>query len=490
MTEYDTFKSGRTRDDGHDSKIFPDKWDESADVVIIGSGFAGLAAAIEAKRAGASVMILEKMKGYGGNSIISDGMVAAAGTPLQEKAGTKDSPDLMYQDMLKAGLGLNYPDLARTVAQKSNATLQWTIDYLGVKYKDTIHQLGGHSVPRSHATHNYSGSAIIKPLIKKIKELGMNVRKQMYLQRILKSPEGRVCGVLVRDGYHFPDLESGIPRYLRAKKTMILATGGFANDIPFRTTQDPRLSNEVDSTNKESTTAEALREALRIGATPVHLSWIQLGPWTSPDEKMYGVGPYFADYIVFPYGALIDPTTGRRFVNELADRKIRADAILKVGQPCIGIADQGGVEQSGYKIDRCLEKGVVKKFNHFKDLTSCYKLPFGPLKKTIDQYNQYVDQKLDKEFAKPILAGAQPLVHPPYYGIRLWPKVHHTMGGVQINTMAQVMDLSHKPIKGLYAAGEVTGGIHGACRLGSCAITDCLVFGRIAGRNAAAEKVG
>lgn len=475
--------------DINNSELFPDKWDESADVVIIGSGFAGLAAAIEAKQAGASVMILEKMKGYGGNSIISDGMVAAAGTPMQEKAGTKDSPDLMYQDMLKAGLGLNYPDLARIVAQRSNAALEWTIDYLGVKYKDTLHHLGGHSVPRSHATYNFSGSAIIKQQIKKIKEMGMNVRRQMYLQRIMKNPQGRVCGVRVRDGYHFPDPESGVPKHIRANKTLILATGGFANDIPFRTTQDPRLSNEVDSTNKESTTAEVLREALRIGATPVHLSLIQLGPWTSPDEKMYGVGPLFADYVVFPFGVLIHPTMGRRFVSELADRKIRADAILKVGQACIGIADQGGVEQSGQKIDRCLEKGVVKKFNHLKDLASCYDLPLGALKETIDQYNQSVDQKLDKEFAKPILAGALPLIRPPYYAIRLWPKVHHTMGGVQINTKAQVMDLSHKPIKGLYAAGEVTGGIHGACRLGSCAIADCLVFGRIAGRNAANEKV-
>ncbi len=488
MTENDISMNARIRGDGHDSKIFADKWDESVDVVIIGSGFAGLAAAIEAKQAGASVIILEKMKGYGGNSIISDGLVAAAGTPVQEKAGTKDSPDLMYQDMLKAGRELNYPELARTVAQRSNAALKWSIDYLGVKYKDTIHQLGGHSVPRSHATQNYSGSAIIKQMIKKIKELGMNIRKQMYLQRILKNPEGRVCGVLVRDGYQFPDPESGVPKYIRAKKALILATGGFANDIPFRTTQDPRLSNEVDSTNKESTTAEALREALRIGATPVHLSWIQLGPWTSPDEKMYGVGPYFADYIVFPFGVLIDPTTGRRFVNELADRKTRADAILTVGQPCIGIADEIGVGQSEYKIGRCLEKGVVKKFNRLKDLASYYDLPFGPLRTTIDQYNRYMDQKLDKEFAKPILVGAHPLVHPPYYGIRLWPKVHHTMGGVQINTQAQVIGLNRWPIKGFYAAGEVTGGIHGACRLGSCAITDCLVFGRIAGSNAALHQ--
>jgi len=178
---------GNKRDD---LSVISNKWNETADVVIIGSGFAGLTAAIEAKNAGASVTILEKMKGYGGNSIISDGMVAAAGTSFQKKERVQDSADLMCKDMVTAGLGLNHPDLARTVAENSNTIIQWTIDYLGVKYKDKPHHLGGHSVPRSHATHNYSGSAIIRPLIKKIKNLGMEVRGQMCLERIIRHRQG------------------------------------------------------------------------------------------------------------------------------------------------------------------------------------------------------------------------------------------------------------------------------------------------------------
>jgi succinate dehydrogenase/fumarate reductase flavoprotein subunit len=107
---------------------------------------------------------------------------------------------------------------------------------------------------------------------------------------------------------------------------------------------------------------------------------------------------------------------------------------------------------------------------------------------TVEKFNNYIENKLDEEFDKPILPEASPIAFPPYYGIRLWPKVHHTMGGVQINVRGQVINVHHKPINGLYAAGEVVGGIHGACRLGSCAITDCLVFGRISGRNAADEN--
>jgi len=182
---------------------------------------------------------------------------------------------------------------------------------------------------------------------------------------------------------------------------------------------------------------------------------------------------------------VIDPTTGKRFINELGDRKTVADAILNAGQPCIGIADSKGVEYSGWSIDRCLRKNVVRQFDQLEELASAYDIPLDPLKATVERYNQYVQRESDEEFGKPILPGASPLAHPPYYGIRLWPKVHYTMGGLQINAKAQVIGLNQQPIEGLYAAGEVTGGVHGACRLGSCAIIDCLVFGRIAGRNAA-----
>lgn len=481
--------NGSEADDRNVPERLAQDWDETVDVLVVGSGFAGLAAAIEARRAGASVTILEKMNGCGGNSIISDGGIAAAGTLMQEKHGIADSAELMYEDMIKAGLGLNHPDLTRQVAERSNEVFQWSIEYLGVEYMDRVDQSGGHSVPRCYTPLTISGSAIIKRQLAKVRELGMDVRMQTYLQTILRDAGGRVCGVLVRDGYRYPNASSGAPRYIKAEKAVVLATGGFGWDVAFRTVQDPRLTEEIDSTNKRSATAEALREALRIGATPVHLSWIQLGPWTSPDERGYGVGPGFADCIAFLYGIVIDPSTGKRFVNELADRKTVADAILKVGQPCIGIADAKGVEQSGWHIDRCLKKGVVKQFDRLEKLASAYGLSFNALEAAVAKYNLFVEKELDEEFGKPILPNASPLTHPPFYGIRLWPKVHHTMGGVQINSSAEVIDLTQQPIKGLYAAGEVTGGVHGACRLGSCAITDCLVFGRIAGKNAAAEKL-
>ena len=438
-------------------KVNIQKWDEEADIIVIGSGFAGLAAAIEAKTAGSSVMVLEKMKGYGGNSTISDGVMAAAGTSMQADIGIEDSAQLMYADMLQAGLGLNHPELVRTLTEKSNNVLQWTIEYLGVKYLNRVDQFGGHSVARCYTTHNRSGSAIIKQLLSRLKELGVPVRTKVFLQNILTDSAGRVCGVRVRAGYTYPDANSGAPKTIRARKAVVLSTGGFANDIDFRTSQDPRLTREISSTNKNSTTGEALREAIRIGAMPVQLSWIQLGPWACPDEKGYGIGPDFASYIAFIYGILIDPATGNRMVNELADRKTRADAILEKGHPCIVFADEKGVECSGRQIEHCLKKGVVKKFEQIDAVADYYKIPARVLKDTLKTFNNYVENRLDEAFGKPILSNASPLTHPPYYCMRVWPKVHHTMGGVLINANAQILDLSKKPLKGFYAAGEVTG---------------------------------
>lgn len=455
------------------------------DVIVVGSGFAGLAAAIEAREAGARVVVLEKMKAVGGNSVISDGGIAAAGTDLQEKFGIQDSPELMYRDMMKAGLGINHPQLVRMVAEKSNETFRWSVDHLGVEFMDRVDHFGGHSVHRCYTAAGRTGATIIKKQVEKLKELGVEIRLGVYLKTFVQDPDGRVCGVEVREGYDYRDPEAGVDEVLRARKAVVLATGGFGSDLPFRSVQDPRLTAQVDTTNKPFATAQALKEALRLGAAPIHLSHIQLGPWTSPDEKGFGDGPVFADYIVFLYGIIVDPETGRRFVNELGDRKALSDAILTTGHPCIGMADEVPVIAQGWDLSRALDKGVIRKFDDLKELAAAYGVPVDELTAAVKRFNGYVVKGKDEEFGKPILPDAAPLGRPPYYTMRLWPKVHYTMGGVGIDINARVIDLDLKPIPGLYAAGEVTGGIHGACRLGSCAITECLVFGRIAGKKAA-----
>ncbi len=464
-----------------------DHWDEETDIIVVGSGFAGLTAAIEARIAGASVIILEKMNAVGGNSVISDGGIAAAGTSLQAKSGISDTPDSMYADMLKAGLGINYPELVRIVVDQAVEAFEWSQQYLGVEYLDRVDIFGGHSVPRCYTAKDVSGATIIKRMVEKLNQLDIEVRLQTCMKEMVQDCDGRVCGVSVRRGHPGQAFNPGEDLLIKARRGVILATGGFSSDIKFRTAQDPRLTGIIDSTNKPYATAETLIAALKIGAAPVQLSRIQLGPWASPDEKGYGVGPRFSEYVVFQYGIIVDPATGSRFVNELADRRSLADQILAIGHPCIGLADSAAVAASGWNIEKCLQKGVVNSFDTLQELAAFYKVPGAQLAATVDRFNAGVTERADPDFDKPLLESAGPIRQPPYYGIRLWPKVHYTMGGLRIDTTGAVIDLEGQPIKGLFAAGEITGGIHGASRLGSCSITECLVFGRIAGRQAASQ---
>lgn len=471
----------------------PEKWDETFDVIVVGSGFAGLAAAYEAKKAGASVVVLEKMRTPGGNSIINGGVVAAAGSPLQAKAGIQDSPEILLQDMLAAGLHLNHLPLARIVAHESNNTVQWTIDELGVKYKDGVTQEGGHAVPRMYSTYNQSGSAIVEQQLEKLAAMGVVPRTGMLLKRILRDNDGRIKGVEVREGYLFPKEGSGRQQFIKARKAVVLATGGFGNDVAFRSVQDPRLTKEIESTNQPGATAEALREAFRIGCTPVQLSWIQLGPWGSPDERGMGLNPFFAQLCCAMYGLWVDTLTGKRFVNELADRKIRADAIIRAGNKCIAFTDAKGYalgqKALGEMMNRLIDRGVVKRHESLEAMAAAYEMPLDPLKETIQRFNTSVAAGKDEEWGRYLQKDQFPLETAPYYASRLMPKVHHTMGGVRIDTDARALDVeTDAPIPGLYCAGEVTGAVHGAVRLGSCAVVDCLTFGRIAGRQAAAEK--
>ncbi|MFO7570604.1 MAG: flavocytochrome c [Smithellaceae bacterium] len=463
-------------------------WNEEYDVVIIGSGFAGLAAAIEARKAGSSVIVLEKMGVPGGNSTISGGLVAAAGSPLQAKENIQDSPERMLADMLAAGQDFNYRDLAAIVAERSAETLLWTINELGVKYKPELSHLGGHSVARTYNTANTSGAGIIRPMLVKCREMDIPIRLKTFLTQLIVDAKGDMEGVEVREDYIFPNRESGIARRIRAKKAVILATGGFGQDKDFRAIQNPMLTEDVECTNHRGATAESLIMALKMGATPVQLSMIQLGPWASRDEEGFGVGSMFSMLAGFPYGILIDLRTGERFVNEQADRKLLVDAMLSSGRESIAIVDAMGVRHAS-TLEQCLKRGVVRKFDTLEELAMANQAPLLPLKATIETYNALIEKGSDDRFGKPIPKDLLPMTHPPYYAIRLISKVHHCMGGIRINTKAQVLRIdTSEPIGRFYAAGEIVGGVHGASRLGSNAIPECLVFGRIAGSNAACES--
>lgn len=472
----------------------PSSWDEECDVLVIGSGYAGLAAAYEAAKAGADTMIVEKMATTGGNSAIADGDFAVCMSSAQKAKGIEDSVDKYVADMMTAGLSLNDEEKCRVLAEKSNETWEWTQTDLGVEW-DTdedgninVIPYGGHNTVRTIHPALGHGSAITVPLTEKAEELGVSIKTNRMVTRFFRDDSGRMVGVQVNEKAKNNDPTTGDPLFIKANKGVVLASGGFGRDVAWRMQHDPRLGEDVDCTNQEGATAEALAAAMKAGALTVHLDWIQLGPWCSPDEVGYGKGPSYIDANV-AYGMSIDPQTGKRIVNELADRRVYSDAIVANGVPLLQVVDEQNIPTWNFEdnLQAAMDAGITKKFDTIEDVIAEYNLP-EEFRAQFARYNGYVESRVDEEFGKMIPEDAKPLGEGPYYITRIWPKVHHTMGGVKTNMDAQVLDADLNPIPGFYAAGEVTGGVHGACRLGSCATADCLVNGRLAGQMAAKDE--
>lgn len=451
------------------------------DVIIVGSGIAGLRAGIECRSHGLSTLILEKMNKSGGNTWLSDGGIAAPETDLQKARGIEDSIEAMKADMLNAGKGLNDEALVDTITKHAKEGYEWTKS-IGVPYMDRVDIFGGHSVPRCYTPQALSGRTMIKKAEETFLEMGGVLKTKTYVSDLLSDETMSITGVKAYHPYAFNKALPEKETLYKAKKGVILTSGGFGADTTFREKQDALLDASIDTTNIASATAEVLKSAIKHGADTKDLDRISLAPWTSPDEKGFGDGPKFADYIALQRGILVDPDTSKRFTNELADRKTISNAILKVGHPVIALADTRAVKEANMNLEKALKKGVVKTFEGLKSLSENYGLDAPSLEKTVTRFNDFVWHNEDKDYAKP-LDDATPIETPPYYAMRVWPKVHYTMGGLSIDASARVLKKDGTPIPGLYAAGEVTGGVHGASRLGSLGLTDCLVMGQIAAQS-------
>ena len=249
-------------------------YEEEFDVVIIGSGFAGMACALKAGRAGLRVLMLEKMSVVGGNSAICGGNVACPCNPVQKAQGIKDSKELFIEDCLRDGLGINHTNLLATIADRCNDTIKMVVD-CGCEFVPN-HMLfeGGHSVPRSYEIKAGSGSGYIRPMhaeLKKIKNVVIRTRAK-FDDFIVSDDKSEVLGVTYRSGYRFnnklvcDDLENktGKSHTVRAKLGVMLAAGGFSRDIWFRQIQDPRVVPSTDSTNQPGATAGVLIKALDL----------------------------------------------------------------------------------------------------------------------------------------------------------------------------------------------------------------------------------
>jgi fumarate reductase flavoprotein subunit len=458
-----------------DSKAIPlpRKWDQEFDVVIVGGGGAGFCAAIEACKAGSKTVLLEKESVIGGSSIICGGQLAFAPTALQKEKGIKDSADLFFNDMMKIGKDKNDMWLVRTYVDASNDCYEF-LKSLGAQFTD-IKIYAGFSVPRSHVT---SPGQVLKLLREEAEKKGTTVMTRTPALRLFTNPGGRIVGVKAVTG-------KGKEFTIKARRAVILTTGGFARNV--------EMLQEFGSLPLElgipvaapGTTGDGHKMAMEVGSGTTNIA-IGLGPGVGPSTPV----DVQTRAICMPNmkGAVMLNKKGQRFVREsLSYNEIATAALNQPDALIIQIADEPIAVASEYTA-----QSRPKKADTLEKLAELVGLPPQVLVEAIDKYNGYVEAGKDPEFGRTTLVGISgkplPIKTPPFYGFITKPGILSTKGGLTVNPKGQVINVFGEIISNLYAAGEIMGGVHGAGYHTGSAFAKALVFGRIAGKNGAAEK--
>lgn len=468
-------------------KKIPSKWDETWDVVIVGSGFAGLAAAAEAGAIGNKVVILEKRPTYGGNSIINGGEYNSWDDELNLREKLKlgdDNADLHKTDTLKGGDFYGSPELVEILTNGATASLNWMLSSGGLKLRKILNRTGGHTAYRTHTCEEGVGRGYTEALKKIAEENGLKIKlntEVTWIWRKDSDPQSPIEGVEVKIGRK--------TKNIKIDKALILASGGFGRDIKMRQSFNPSIVPEFNCTNQPGATGEVIRYAQAVGADTLQLAFIQLYPYAEPETGILD-SPAVYPFRGPGYGIVYVNKLGKRFVNEMERRDVVSMAQIKTGmKPTYSIFNEAMIPKMGTKeeVEKGIAKGRFVKAESLAELAAKIGIPADAVEKTIKTHNGYMEDGKDPDFGRQFTKSMIPLKDGPFYAIAQWPAVHHTMGGLRINKDAQVIDIWGNTIPRLYAAGEVTGGIHGSNRLGGNAIPDCIVFGRVAGKNAGSK---
>lgn len=439
-----------------------------ADVVVIGAGGAGLAAAVEAHDAGKSVVVLEKMPMVGGNTNRATGGLNAAGTTQQEKAGIKDSSETMYNDTMKGGYNKNNPDLVKLLSEQAKDSVAW-LTKLGGDLND-VGMLAGASQKRAHRPTGGGavGAEIVSTLKKAAEDRKIDVRLWNKATEIVVDKDGKVTGVKVKD-------KEGKEYTIKAK-SVVIAAGGFSANQQMVVKYKEDLKGFA-TTNHAGATGDGIEMASKLGADLVDMKEIQTHPTVVPEKAV------MVTEAVRGNGAILINKDGKRFTNELLTRDVVSKAILGQKDKVAYLFFDETLRKSLKATEEYFNMNLVTEANSVEELADKLKIDKAALADTVKKYNDSVAAKNDAEFKRPDMPIQ--LNQPKFYAIDVTPAVHHTMGGIKINTKAEVLTSDGKVIQGLYAAGEVTGGVHGGNRLGGNALADIVTFGRIAGKNAA-----
>lgn len=455
-----------------------------ADVVVIGGGGAGLASAISSMQAGAKkVIVLEKLGYVGGSTNVSEGALNAVDDQRQKAQGIKDSYETFYETTMHGGHDKGDPTLVRFLTSHSMDAVNW-LESLGVKFNDHIGAATGSLGQRSHYPATPYGNTYIRTFEKVIAD--SNGKIQVLLDtpavKLIQNKSGRVVGVV---GNNF-----GSKVTVMAKDGVIIATGGFGANVAYRQKvntgvwKNIKLDNSIGCTNiQKAAQGQGLFLAQKVGAKLIGLSDIQIHPCGTPGTGL------MENIRTSGRNRIFVNSDGNRFVNEGAARDVLANAIFqqkgrtywivvnKLRYPTPDFKDRMGAS-----IRNMEALGAVVEASTLDELAKKTGMNAENLKKAIADYNAVVSGKAkDKLGFVANNKDDKQMTEGPWYACRKVPTVHHTMGGIKINVKSQVINTKGKVIPGLYAVGEVTGGIHGSNRLGGNAIADIMTFGHAVG---------
>ena len=438
----------------------------TTDVVVVGGGGAGLSAAIAAREKGAEVVLVEKMLMLGGNTNYATAGINAANTKLQKKLGIEDNAELFYKDTMKGGKNVNNPELVKKLTADSANIIDWLTER-GADLSEVVFT-GGQSAKRTHRPTGGQavGPVIVDALAETAEKDGIDVRTESEVTKLIKTGD-KVTGVEVK---HKGET------YNITAKAVVMATGGFGANAKMVAEYKPSLEG-FGSTNSPAITGDGIKMVKAVGGDLVDMTEIQTHP-TVVHKKTAMITE-----AVRGEGAILVNREGKRFVSELETRDVVSKAELEqTGKSAFLVFDQEVREKLG-AINGYVRKGFTVEGATVEELAGKIGVDAKGLVDTMAKYNGYVKAGEDKDFGKTALP--RELVKAPFYAIEVSPAVHHTMGGVRINTNAEVLTADGKVIPGLFAAGEITGGVHGANRIGGNAVTDITVYGKTAGENAA-----
>lgn len=502
-------------------EVVGEEVNEETDVVVIGGGGAGLSAAISAARGGADVILIEKTAALGGNTVRAGGPYNAVDPERQQAVEPADETSMNramelteeeaqndrhqeIMDELKAELeayeasdkdhlfdsealhklqtynGGDYVadlEFVEKLVDDSYPTLEW-MEENGVEWTDDISTVPGGLWPRAHLPLNSAGKDYIDAGEQTANDLGVTILYNSPAEELIEE-DGRVVGV--------KGTSENAPMEIRAK-AVVVATGGFAGNEEMRKEYDPSLSEDLPTTNSPAVTGDGIKMAEELGANLVGMEYIQSLPLGNPADGglnawMGGSGVEYY-YQVNKDGERFTAEDGRRDVmtKALLEQEDSMSYVITGANNTVEVGTDDGLNIWGDDVEELIEEGIVVRADTIEELAEQLDMNPEVLAETHETFNSYVESGVDEDFGRTLFG--QPIIAPFYASARV-PTVHHTMGGLQINMQNEVLDSDSNPIQGLLAAGEVTGGIHGANRLGGNALVDIHVFGRAAGEQAA-----